>query len=106
MAGGFREPLMTADGPPSDKSKWIGRLPLILAGGAVAVSMLAVGWLILRPSAAPPEAQLQTALAKLDASKDAAPRDSARRIAEHVLHSGFRDPAFPGKAEFILGIAA
>lgn len=96
---------MTGNSRPPDKSHSTGRLPLALAGGGVAVSLIAVGWLLLRPSEAPPETRLAQALKQLG-SKDPAAWEAARRTAEHVARSGFRDPAFPGQAEFILGVVA
>lgn len=96
---------MTGTSLPLDKRRALARLPLALAGGAVLLSLFAVAWLLLRPSEAPPEAQLRTALNKLG-SKEPAAWESARRTAEHVAASDFRDPDFPGAAEFVRGIVA
>lgn len=98
---------MSGHGHSAEKSRAArGRLPLAVAAGGLLVALTGGTWFLLRPSEQAFDSQLREALAKLDRPDDPDAWESARRAAERVREAGFRDPDFPGAAEYVLGIVA
>lgn len=87
---------------PEPLSRWkVG-----IAGAGLIVFMALLLWYLADFGSVDPAAQLQLALDKLDVPDDPLAWETARRLALRAKADDYRDPQFPGAADFVLGVVA
>lgn len=96
-----------ADGPRAGRP-WIEN-PALRWGTVATVLIVAgtaVAWYMQHDDGPDPHALLLEALHRLDRPQDAAAWREAGEVADYLQRIGYRDPEFPGGAEYVAGLVA